>query len=882
MEMRSIGLPIEIPTGEAGQRDSGRLLARLSKVRGVKEASVNNSRDTLRLVFDPGVFSVGRLEEELRVHHIRLRVPIGRCHFLLERLDSLETASAIEETLNAQPNVFLAGVNFAASRACVETFGPIEPVRMINRMARYGVSARLLDPATIDTRPRSFLAIRLLDAFALLLALLFWTGGVVAETRSLPLPRFSNFALSPFLFGASGLFSGWRPLCAALRSLRGRSAERYAWLLALLFAGAAATGRWREASAALILLRGGELGQAALLTFLRARIFDPKNPMQDPFGAKDAGRFPTRVCENLAASLARPAPYTTLLSGPSLRWFALVGLTASVAIVGPTVFTPKDADSLWGVWAYRGLTLLPLAMPEVFFLAASVAVAVALSDAARYGLLLRSGAALRSLARVRAAAYAKTGLLTQGIPVIEDTVPYYGWTCADVLRVALSLQTDPAHPLARALRETASSVANAMPAASAMDGMVSEGAGVAGTVERIRFFLGSRRWMLQNRVPMMRQADEAIAAAEAQGLSVILLGVEGGLLGLIVARDLPRPDVSRAVHSLKRLGLARQILLSGDGRRIVLPLAQAVGLDGGEGDLAESERAERIAELRAQTRRGRVVAVGAGMEDALLMDAADIGFGIGADVNPGVLRYADAAARAEELIALPLAIRLARRMDAALFRVWRFALLVKAALVAVALTLSLPLWATSSAEAALALLATGYLLLAVPVRARQAQAILSLPPVAPVPVVPAPSAPAPVPPEPEAEQTPLPLLELVFTCDPTADEEPVPDRVYPQWEPFIVPFYGETLRFGRKFPSLSLAVQVEDEGVSRLHGEVRLEANRPVLLDLKSSNGIRRNNAAPGALIPPETPVPLKFGDTLFVGRNTRIEVRTPRPAPES
>ena len=129
----------------------------------------------------------------------------------------------------------------------------------------------------------------------------------------------------------------------------------------------------------------------------------------------------------------------------------------------------------------------------------------------------------------------------------------------------------------------------------------------------------------------------------------------------------------------------------------------------------------------------------------------------------------------------------------------------------------------------------------------------------------------------EPIEVPEPLLELVFTCDPSADEEPNAYRSYPQWESFVVPFYGEPLRFGRKYPAMSSGVQVEDEGVSRLHGEIRLEGSRPVIVDLRSSNGIRRNSKARKALIETETPAPIKFGDTLYVGRNTRIEVRAPQ-----
>ena len=696
---------------------------------------------------------------------------------------------------------------------------------------------------------------------------------------------------------------GVAPLSASYRCLWNQASERNGLLAVCWFAGLATLGHWNAAAGGLIVLQAGELAlSAALLRFrLQWRDLTPDSR------------------EAASLSLAPFNPYTGLLWLPTLRWLFLVGLLTAAFAVAPALLIPGIRAQEWRDWAYRGLVLLPLASPEIFYSIASVAVAAALRSGRENGLWFRGGAALKNLAVVKAAAYAKTGILTQGRIKVEQTIPYYGWASADVLRVASVLQSDPLHPIARALQEAAAPSPIPTPL-TANDCIAAEGAGVAGTVEDIRFFLGSRRWMQSCRVPLMRQAEEAIAAAEAKGLSVSLLGVEGGLLGLIVFRDKSRDAAPQSVSALRDLGLAPLALISGDSVSVTERTALEMGLENTDSSFGEAERKARIAGIRERA-EGLTLAVGDGAFDSALLDAADAGFCMNAAARPNAAFFATVTTQSEDFAPLPQAILLSRRMDAALFRAWGYVLAMKVALLFAALLLPIPLPSLVFAEALAALLTAKYLLWAVPINTRRmetAPAPAKTPAPAPSAMLPAAAAtlappkpaktPAPrpekaltpkpvktpaairpaknaapetnsqkygddaallIPDSPTAELGPIvipePMLELVFVCDSSVDEKPTAFSVYPQWETFVVPFYGEPLRFGRKYPAMSLSVQVEDDQVSRLHGELRLEGNRPVIVDLHSSNGIRRNSKSVKALIEKETPTPIKFGDTLIL-----------------
>ena len=870
MEIRSLTLPVEFPAGEAGLLELGRAVARLRTTRGIQEVSASGDKGSLRLVIDAERFSTESLEYELGSHGIRVKFPVIRRALLLSQLDSPEMARAISGVLRDVPGVLLANIDFAAAQGRLEYLASVSPSVLLGVIARFGVSARFADAPESAAPSASTPTHFPFALLALTTAVLLWVGGEAVTTFA---SSSGDSPVGPVCFALSALCAGGRPLRAAFRCLRFSSPERNAALAVCWLAGLAALGEWREAAAGLLILRIGEMALSALLARFRSRCRE----------------LPPEIRERLSASFLPSNPYAAILRLPALRGLLLVALLATGFAVAPSLLIPGVTSEQWSAWAHRGLLALPLASSEVFFLAASVAVAAALASGRESGLWFRGGAALKALANAKGAAYAKTGVLTQGDLVVVDTVPYFGWTCADALRVASILQSDRRHPMARALRHAAAPFENVI-ALEASDCVATEGGGAAGTVDDIRFFLGSRRWMQQNRVPLMRQAEEAIVAAEAQGFSVALLGVDGGLLGLMAFRDTVRADAPEAVATLSHLGIARQVLVSGDGASLVARTAQAMGLEATDASFGEAERSARIIALRQQA-GGPVLALGDGVFDSALLDAADAAFCLNAGARPNAAFFASITAQSDDFAALPRAILLARRMDAALLRVWGLTLAVKAALLCAALLLPVPLPALVLAEVLLALFAAGGLLLRVPLRQSKAAETSIETLIAPAPLVSAPPAPVPSAPtvsvraapilEKDAEPTegafPEPLLELIFVCDPTADEEPLPDRVYPRWDSFVVPFYGEPLRFGRKYPTLSLAVQVEDEGVSRLHGEIRLEGKRPVVVDLRSSNGIRRNGKNPVALIPTETPTPLKFGDTLYLGRNTRIEVRAPQ-----
>ncbi len=269
------------------------------------------------------------------------------------------------------------------------------------------------------------------------------------------------------------------------------------------------------------------------------------------------------------------------------------------------------------------IAVLVVACPCALALAAPLSTAAGLGAAARRGLLVRSGDALRRLAAVNLVAFDKTGTLTVGEPVVLDADP-------KVLRIAAALARKSAHPVSRALVTAASQRGVAL--ADATDVVETVGMGLDGIVD-------GTLWSL-------RRGESGVV-------------VEG--LGAILMRDAPRPDVAQTVAGLRALGL-RVALISGDASDV----AQAIGAGAGVDEvIAPARPEEKVAWIRARRAEGhRVLFVGDGVNDGPALAEANVGIAMADGAASSVL-VADAVLVGEGLAPVLAGLRVAMAADRA-------------------------------------------------------------------------------------------------------------------------------------------------------------------------------------------------------------------------
>lgn len=347
-----------------------------------------------------------------------------------------------------------------------------------------------------------------------------------------------------------------------------------------------------------------------------------------------------RIGDLVADAQATTAPTARFIDSFS-GWYtpAAIVIAALVAIVPPLAF---GGD--WPVWAYRALTVLLIACPCALVLSTPAAIATGIATAARYGILIKSGAALEMLARIRIAAFDKTGTLTLGHPVVTDVVG----DPAEILGLAASVENGLSHPVARAIVSEASRRSITLLGAEGV--RIRQGEGVEGKVDgRLVAILSPRA------APGLEPSMAAqIESCEREGKTVAVVVLDDRILGFIASRDEARDDAKPAVAALSQLGV-RSLMLSGDNQRTASAIAAPLGMEA-EGELMPSEKLLRIDALKAEN---PVLMVGDGVNDAPALAKASIGLAMGGGTDVAI-ETADIGLLRDRLTGVPDAIRLAR------------------------------------------------------------------------------------------------------------------------------------------------------------------------------------------------------------------------------
>lgn len=347
-----------------------------------------------------------------------------------------------------------------------------------------------------------------------------------------------------------------------------------------------------------------------------------------------------RIGDLIADAQATTAPTARFIDSFS-GWYtpAAIVIAALVAIVPPLAF---GGD--WPVWAYRALTVLLIACPCALVLSTPAAIATGIATAARYGILIKSGAALEMLARIRIAAFDKTGTLTLGHPVVTDVVG----DPAEILGLAASVENGLSHPVARAIVSEASRRSITLLGAEGV--RIRQGEGVEGRVDgRLVAILSPRA------APGLEPSMAAqIESCEREGKTIAVVLLEDRILGFIASRDEARDDAKPAVAALSQMGV-RSLMLSGDNQRTASAIAAPLGMEA-EGELMPSEKLLRIDALKAEN---PVLMVGDGVNDAPALAKASIGLAMGGGTDVAI-ETADIGLLRDRLTGVPDAIRLAR------------------------------------------------------------------------------------------------------------------------------------------------------------------------------------------------------------------------------
>ncbi|MCX5418067.1 cation-translocating P-type ATPase [Streptomyces sp. NBC_00059] len=316
-------------------------------------------------------------------------------------------------------------------------------------------------------------------------------------------------------------------------------------------------------------------------------------------------------------------------------------LAAIIAVTGSLLGDPTT-------WIERALVVLIAASPCALAISVPVAVVASIGAASRLGVLVKGGAALEALGRIRAVALDKTGTLTRNEPTVIQTVSIDGRSDKRVLEIAASLESRSEHPLARAILAAAPQY----PDAEGVEAVT--GAGLTGTVEGRPARLGRPGWIEAGTLA------EDVTALQNAGATAVLVEYDGVVIGAIGVRDELRPEAAEVVARLHASGYT-VAMLTGDNQRTATALAAQAGITQVHADLRPEDKATLIRSMREQR---PTAMVGDGINDAPALASADTGIAMGAMGTDVAIETADVALMGEDLRHLPQALDHARRSRA--------------------------------------------------------------------------------------------------------------------------------------------------------------------------------------------------------------------------
>ena len=392
------------------------------------------------------------------------------------------------------------------------------------------------------------------------------------------------------------------------------------------------------------------------------------------------------LVEESAANKSRSETFITRFAA----WYTPVVVCAALALALIGGLVTGD----WAAWVHRALIFLVTSCPCALLISIPLATLGGIGGASRRGILVKGGSYLEALSRVDTAVFDKTGTLTNGSFRVVAVHPAGETEAAELAETAALAEAYSDHPIAAALRrywtERRPDGAEAVPAVERVrDAGETAGRGISATVDGKQVLAGTAALMQEHGV---------LCAIPAEAGSVVHVAAEGRYLGSLVVADAVKPDAHEALQQLRALGVRKTVMLSGDRKAAAEAVAAELNIDETCAELLPADKLRELERLLAQPRRGTLLYVGDGINDAPALARADVGAAMGALGADAAMEAADLVLMDDRPGKLPEALRIARRTGRIVRENIVFALAVKLAVLALAVAGGATMWMASFAD----------------------------------------------------------------------------------------------------------------------------------------------------------------------------------------
>ena len=343
---------------------------------------------------------------------------------------------------------------------------------------------------------------------------------------------------------------------------------------------------------------------------------------------------------------------------------AVCGAALALAVLPPVMRLLTGLDGDWGTWLYRALSFLVVSCPCALVISIPLSFFAGLGGASHEGILIKGSNYLETLSKTKTVVFDKTGTLTQG--VFDVTGVHHNQLPREkVLEYAALAECASSHPISKSLQRAHGGPIDRQ---RITDIQEFSGNGVVAKVDGVTVAVGNDK--------LMEKLGIAWHDCHSVG-TIIHLALDGQYAGHIVISDVEKPHARDAIAALKRIGVEKTVMLTGDRAKVADHVAQSLGVDEVHSELLPADKVAQVERLLGQS-GGKLAFVGDGINDAPVLSRADIGIAMGAMGSDAAIEAADVVLMDDDPLKIAKAIRISRKCIRIVYENIAFALIVKA------------------------------------------------------------------------------------------------------------------------------------------------------------------------------------------------------------
>ena len=337
----------------------------------------------------------------------------------------------------------------------------------------------------------------------------------------------------------------------------------------------------------------------------------------------------------------------------------------ALAILPPLVLLLTGGNAQWGMWIYRALTFLVISCPCALVISIPLSFFAGIGGASKAGVLVKGSNYLETLSQTKIVVFDKTGTLTQGVFEVNG-VHHSTMDEEKLIEYAALAESASSHPISKSLQRA---YGKEIDRSRVKDIQEISGNGVIATVDGVQVAAGNAKLMERLHIECM--------PCHKVG-TIIHMAVGGKYAGHIVISDIVKPQSREAIAALKRAGVNKTVMLTGDSRQVAEQVAAELGIDEVHAELLPADKVTAVEEiLKKKPEKDKVAFVGDGINDAPVLSRADIGIAMGAMGSDAAIEAADVVLMDDDPKKISKAIRISRKCLGIVYQNIVFALAVK-------------------------------------------------------------------------------------------------------------------------------------------------------------------------------------------------------------